>query len=99
MPRVEVITSVQRHRSWPTTERIRLVEETMQPGTSVSYAAGRAGVAPSSSKPRPYACVTAVKRHARRHGAGASWPSAPAAITPYGGAKSYLVTREEFESD
>ena len=46
-PRVEVITSVQRGRRWPTAEKIRLVEETMQPGMSVSYVARRAGVAPS----------------------------------------------------
>jgi hypothetical protein len=36
-PRVEVITSVQRRRRWPTAEKVRLVEETMQPGISVSY--------------------------------------------------------------
>jgi transposase len=46
-PRVEVITSIQRRRRWPTAEKIRLVEETMQPGMSVSYVARRAGVAPS----------------------------------------------------
>jgi hypothetical protein len=46
-PRVEVITSVQRRRRWPTAEKIRLVEETVQPGMSVSYVARRAGVAPS----------------------------------------------------
>ena len=46
-PRVEVITSVQRRRRWPTAEKIRLVEETTQPGMSVSYVARRAGVAPS----------------------------------------------------
>ncbi len=46
-PRVEVITSVQRRRRWPTAEKIRLVEETMQPGMAVSYVARRAGVAPS----------------------------------------------------
>ena len=46
-PRVEVITSVQRRRRWPIAEKIRLVEETMQPGMSVSYVARRAGVAPS----------------------------------------------------
>ena len=46
-PRVEVITSVQRRRRWPTAEKIRLIEETMQPGMSVSYVARRAGVAPS----------------------------------------------------
>jgi transposase len=46
-PRVEVITSVQRRGRWPTAEKIRLVEETMQSGMSVSYVARRAGVAPS----------------------------------------------------
>ena len=46
-PRVEVITSVQRRRRWPTAEKIRLVEETMQPGMSVSCVARRGGVAPS----------------------------------------------------
>jgi transposase-like protein len=45
-PRVEVITSVQRRRRWPTAEKIRLVEETMQPEMSVSYVARRSGVAP-----------------------------------------------------
>lgn len=46
-PRVEVITSVQRRRRWPAAEKIRLIEETMKPGMSVSYVARRAGVAPS----------------------------------------------------
>ncbi len=46
-PRVEVITSVQRRRRWPTAEKIRLVEETTQSGMSVSYVARRAGVARS----------------------------------------------------
>jgi transposase len=45
-PRVEIITSVQRRR-WSTAEKVRLVEETMQPGLSVSYVARRAGIAPS----------------------------------------------------
>jgi hypothetical protein len=40
-PRVEVITAVQRRRRWPTAEKVRLVEETMQPGMSVSYVARR----------------------------------------------------------
>ena len=46
-PRVEVITSVQRRRRWTTAEKVRLVEEAMQPGMSVSYVARRAGIAPS----------------------------------------------------
>jgi transposase len=45
--RVEVITSVQRRRRWTTAEKVRLVEETMQPGMSVSFVARRAGLAPS----------------------------------------------------
>lgn len=47
LPRVEVITSVQRRRRWTTAEKVRLVEEAMQPGMSVSYVARRAGIAPS----------------------------------------------------
>ena len=46
-PRVEVITSVQRRRRWSVAEKVRLVEETMQPGHSVSLVARRAGIAPS----------------------------------------------------
>src|SRR4051812_38204330 len=46
-PRVEVITSVQRRRRWSTAEKVRLVEETLQPGMSVSFVARRAGIAPS----------------------------------------------------
>ena len=45
--RVEVITSVERRRRWSTAEKVRLVEEAMQPGLSVSYVARRAGIAPS----------------------------------------------------
>jgi transposase len=43
VPRVEVITSVQRRRRWSVTEKVRLVEETMQPGASVSHVARRHG--------------------------------------------------------
>jgi transposase len=46
-PRVEVITSVQRRRCRSTAEKVRLVEEAMQPGMSVSYVARRYDVAPS----------------------------------------------------
>ena len=47
LPRVEVITSVQRRRRWSTTEKVRLVEQTMQPGSSVSLVARRHGISPS----------------------------------------------------
>ena len=46
-PRVEVITSVQRRRRWSAAEKLRLVEEAMQPGSSVSTVARQAGVSPS----------------------------------------------------
>ena len=45
--RVEVITSVQRRRRWSVAEKVRLVEEAMQPGMRVSYVARRAGISPS----------------------------------------------------
>jgi transposase len=45
--RVEVITSVQRRRRWSVAEKVRLVEEAMQPGMSVSSVARRAGISPS----------------------------------------------------
>ncbi len=45
--RVEVITSVQRRRRWSAAEKVRLVEEALQPGMSVSFVARRAGIAPS----------------------------------------------------
>ena len=46
-PRVQVITSVQRRRRWSTAEKVRLVEEAMQPGSSVSFVARRYGLSPS----------------------------------------------------
>ena len=45
--RVEIITSVERRRRWSVAEKVRLVEEAMQPGLSVSYVARKAGIAPS----------------------------------------------------
>ncbi len=38
---------MQRRRRWSTAEKVRLVEETMQLGMSVSLVARRAGIAPS----------------------------------------------------
>jgi transposase len=45
--RVEVITSVQRRRRWSVAEKIRFVEESLQPGMSVSFVARRHGISPS----------------------------------------------------
>ena len=45
--RVEIITSVQRRRRWTATEKVRIVEETFEPGMTVSLVARRHGVAPN----------------------------------------------------
>ena len=45
--RVEVITSVQRRRRWTAAEKVRMVEETNEPGATVSLVARRHGVAPN----------------------------------------------------
>jgi transposase len=44
---IEVITGVQRRRRWSLQEKLRLVEESLQPGMSVSYVARKHGVSPS----------------------------------------------------
>jgi transposase len=45
--RVEIITSVQRCRRWTAPEKVRMVEETFEPGMTVSLVARRHGVAPN----------------------------------------------------
>src|SRR5882757_4193856 len=45
--RVEIITSVQRRRRWSAPEKVRMVEETFEPGMTVSLVARRHGVAPN----------------------------------------------------
>src|SRR5262249_33665980 len=45
--RVENITSVQRRRRWTASEKVRIVEETFEPGMTVSLVARRHGVAPN----------------------------------------------------
>ena len=45
--RVEVITSVQRRRRWTASEKVRMVEETFEPGMTVSLVARQHGVAPN----------------------------------------------------
>ena len=47
--RVEIITSVQRRRRWTASEKVRIVEETFEPGMTVSLVARRHGVARTSS--------------------------------------------------
>ena len=45
--RVEIITSVQRRRRRTAAEKVRIVEETFEPGNTVSLVARRHGVAPN----------------------------------------------------
>ena len=45
--RVEVLTAVQRRRRWSVAEKIRRVEEPLQPGLSVSFVARKHGLSPS----------------------------------------------------
>jgi transposase len=45
--RVEVITSIQRRRRWTALEKVRMVEETFEPGMTVSLVARQHGVAPN----------------------------------------------------
>ena len=45
--RVEIITSIQRRRRWTASEKVRIVEETFEPGMTVSLVARRHGIAPN----------------------------------------------------
>ena len=45
--RIEVITGTARRRYWSAEEKLLIVEETLQPGASVSSVARRHGVAPN----------------------------------------------------
>ena len=64
-PRVEVITSVQRRRRWPTAEKIRLVEETMQPGMSVSAWPGERASLPACCSTGVDECWKAACKRSR----------------------------------
>jgi transposase len=45
--RIEVITGTLRRRNWSTAEKLRIVEESLEPGETVSTVARRNGVAPN----------------------------------------------------
>ena len=45
--KVEVVTSVQRRRRWSAAEKMRMVDESQEPGASVSLVARRHGVNPN----------------------------------------------------
>src|SRR5215212_453090 len=44
---IEIITSVQRRRRWGAAEKVWIVEETYEPGSTVSLVARRHGIAPN----------------------------------------------------
>ena len=46
-PRIEVITGAARRRRWTTEEKLRIVDETLRSGESISVLARRHGVAPN----------------------------------------------------
>lgn len=45
--RIEVITGVARRRHWSTEAKLRIIEESFEPGETVSSVARRNGVAPN----------------------------------------------------
>ena len=45
--KVEVVTSVRRRRRWSAAEKMRMLEESQEPGASVSLVARRRGVNPN----------------------------------------------------
>ena len=45
--RIEVIMGTARRRSWPTEAKLRIIEESLEPGATVSSVARRHGVAPN----------------------------------------------------
>ncbi len=47
MSEIEIITDGGRRRRWPATEKLRIVEETLYDGESISAVARRNGVAPN----------------------------------------------------
>ena len=46
-PRIEVITRAGRRRHWSIEEKLRIVEEALDPGATISVVARRNGVAPT----------------------------------------------------
>ena len=45
--RIEVITGTARRRRWPADQKLRIIEESFEPGETVSAVARRHGVAPN----------------------------------------------------
>ena len=47
MEQINVVTSVERRRRYSVEQKIRVVEESKQPGMTVSYVARKYGISPS----------------------------------------------------
>ena len=45
--RIELITGTRRRRCWSTNEKLRIIDESLEPGETVSSVARRNGVAPN----------------------------------------------------
>jgi Transposase len=67
---VEIVTSVQRRRRWTASEKVRMFEETFEPGMTVSLVARRHGVAPNQPVPGWPDRVRAPQRGLASDGAG-----------------------------
>jgi transposase len=65
-PRIEVITSVQRRRRWSGPEKMRMVEETFEPGAAVSLVARRHGVVPNQ-------LFTSIPKRTNTRSCGGHW--------------------------
>ena len=50
MSEIEIITDGGRRRRWSASEKMRIVEETLEEGTSISFVARRNGVAPNPAR-------------------------------------------------
>jgi len=50
MSEIEIITDGGRRRRWSASEKMRIVEETLEEGTSISVVARRNGVAPNPAR-------------------------------------------------
>jgi len=50
MSEIEIITDGGRRRRWSASEKMRIVEETREEGTSISVVARRNGVAPNPAR-------------------------------------------------
>src|SRR4051812_6924119 len=84
---IEIITSVQGRRRWGAAEKVRIVEETYEPGSTVSLVARRHGIAPNQvftwrRLVAQGALTAGWGRGGGRTGLGLSRPAEPGARAP-----------------